>query len=63
MSVRTLVRMGTDLGHLDACLMRVRAHRNSHHGQQRVRTACLSTLQDLRLEYLDLYLVRRCDCL
>ncbi len=31
--------------------------RNSHHGQQRVKAACLGSLQDLQLDYLDLYLV------
>ena len=45
--------MGFEASFVKGMLVR----RNTHHGQHRVRTACLSSLRDLRLDYLDLYLV------
>lgn len=38
----------TTLGHF---------HRNTHHSPERTRQACLKSLADLQLDYLDLYLV------
>lgn len=35
-----------------------RLYRNTHHSAERTRQACLKSLADLQLDYLDLYLVR-----